>query len=182
MLLEMNKNFDPGHPPIEWREYLCWLDIWRLLATTYGHNHQSFWSTNNGKDPRFKGAPFRLNDLMSRTRFEKILQNTSHFNLPYHAFKDDFHSVWQLVKAWNGNMYQISTAAWIVCLDGSMSLWTNMWIYPGFVSCPQKPWNTGKEYHTLAYGVCCIIFHMEMVVGRGWAKDLSKMKFESLER
>jgi hypothetical protein len=152
MLPEMNKKLDPGRPPIEWWEYLRWLGIWHLLATTNGHDRRSFWSTNDVDDPRFKGSPFRLNDLMSRTRFEEILEVTSYFNLPYPAFKDDFHPVRQIVKAWNDNMYLIFIAAWIICLDESMSLWTNMWTCPGFVFCPQKPWDTGNEYHTIACG------------------------------
>jgi hypothetical protein len=64
---------------------------------------------------------------MSRTIWlEEILEVTSDFNLQYPAFKDDFHPVRQLVKAWNENMYLIFIAAWIVCLDKSMSLTTNM--------------------------------------------------------
>jgi hypothetical protein len=42
MLPEMSKKFDPGRPPIEWWEYLCWLDIWHLLATTDSHDRRSF--------------------------------------------------------------------------------------------------------------------------------------------
>jgi hypothetical protein len=72
----MSKKMDPGCPPIEWWEYLCWLGIWHLLVTTDGHDRQSFWSTNDGDNPHFKGAPFRLNNLMSRTRFEEILEKT----------------------------------------------------------------------------------------------------------
>jgi hypothetical protein len=65
MLLEMNKKLNPGRPPIEWWEYLRWLGIWHLLATTDGHDGRSFWSTNDGEYPRFKkGAPFRLNNLV----------------------------------------------------------------------------------------------------------------------
>jgi hypothetical protein len=180
MLPEMNKKLDPGRPPIEWWEYLCWLSIWHLLATTDGHDRRSFWSTNDGDDPRFKGAPFRLNDLMSRSRFEEILEVTSYFNLPYPAFNDDFHPIRQLLKAWNDNMYLIFIAAWFVCLNESMSLWTNMWTCPGFVFCPLKPWDTGNKYHTIASGVSSIIFHMEMVEGKKRAKDLRKMEFESL--
>jgi hypothetical protein len=93
MLPEMNKKLDLGRLPIEWLEYLRWLDIWHLPATTDGHDRRSFWSTNDGDDPHFKGAPLRLNDLMSMTRFEEILDVTSYFNLPYPAFKDDFHLV-----------------------------------------------------------------------------------------
>jgi hypothetical protein len=65
--------------PIEWWEYLCWIGFWDLLATTDCHDGRSFKSTNDGNDPRFKGAPFRLNNLMSRTRFEDILEISSYF-------------------------------------------------------------------------------------------------------
>jgi hypothetical protein len=180
MLPEMNKKLDHGRPPIEWWEYLRWLGIWHLLATTDGHDRRSFWSTNDTDDRRFTGAPFRLNDLMSRTRFEEILDASSYNNLPYPAFKDDFHPVRSLIKAWNENMAAIFIAAWIVCLDESMSLWTNMWTCPGWVFCPRKPWDTGNEYHTIACGICSIIFHMEMVEGKGRHKDLGPMEFEGL--
>jgi hypothetical protein len=180
MLPAMNKKLDRGRPPIEWWEYLRWLGLWHLLATTDGHDRRSFWSTNNTDDPRFKGAPFRLNDLMSRTRFEEILDVSTYFDLPYPAFKDDFHPIRQLVKAWNDNMLVVFIAAWIVCLDESMSLWTNMWTCPGFVFCPRKPWDTGNEYHTIACGITSIIFYMEMVEGKGRNKDLGKMEFEEL--
>jgi hypothetical protein len=176
MLPEMNKKLDPGRPSIEWWEYLCWLGLWHLLATTNGHDHRSFWSTNSSDDPRFKGAPFTLNDLMSRTRFEEILHVTTYYDLPYPAFKDDFHPIRQLIKAWNDNMLIIFITAWIVCLDKSMSLWTNMWTCPGFVFCPRKPWDTGNEYHTIA---CGITFYMvEMVEGKGRTKELGQMEFE----
>jgi hypothetical protein len=93
------------------------------------------------------------------------------------VFKDDFHPVRQLVKAWSDNMLVTVVAAWIVCLDESMSLWTNMWTCPGFVFCPRKPWDTGNEYHTIACGLTSIIFYMEMVEGKGRAKELGKMEF-----
>jgi hypothetical protein len=180
MLPEMNNKLDTGRPPIEWWEYLRWLGIWHLLATTDGHDRRSFWSTNVNEDPRFKGAPFRLNDIMSRTRFEEILEVTTYFDHPWPAFKDDFHPIRQLVKAWNENMLIIFIAAWIVCLDESMSLWTNMWTCPGFVFCPRKPWDTGNEYHTIACGLTSIIFYMEMVEGKGRSKELGQMEFEPL--
>jgi hypothetical protein len=180
MLREMNKKLDPGRPAIEWWEYLRWLGLWHLLATTDGHDRRSFWATNSSDDPRFKGAPFTLNDLMSRTRFEEILQVTTYYDLPYPAFKDAFHPIRQLIKAWNDNMLLIFISAWIVCLDESMSLWTNMWTCPGFVFCPRKPWDTGNEYHTIACGLTSIIFYMEMVEGKGRAKELGRMEFEQL--
>jgi hypothetical protein len=187
VLPEMNKKLDPGRTPIEWWEYLRWMGIWNLLATTDGQDRRSFWSTHDGEDPRFKGTPSRLKDLLSRTRFEELLDVTSYFNIPYPAFKDDFHPVWQLVKAWNENIYSIFISALMVCLDERTSLWTNMWKCPGFmwkcpgfISCPWNPWDTGNEYHTIACGVCSIIFHMEMVEGKRRAKYLGKMEFETL--
>jgi hypothetical protein len=77
MLPEMNRKLDLGRPPIEWWEYLRWMGIRHLLATTNGHDRRSFRSTNDRNGPRFKGAPFRLNDLMSRPRFEEILDVTT---------------------------------------------------------------------------------------------------------
>lgn len=63
-------------------------------------------------------------------------------------------------------------SAWIVCLYESMSIWTNMWTYPGFVFCPRKPWDTGKKHHAVAGGLTSIIFYLEMVEGK--AKDLGQ--------
>ncbi len=40
-----------------------------------------------------------LNNRISRSRFEELLDVTSDFNLPYLAFKDDIHHVRQLIKA-----------------------------------------------------------------------------------
>jgi hypothetical protein len=58
---EMSKKLDPGRPPIEWWEYLCWLGIWHLLATTDGHDRRSFWSMNDGDCWRnLKGPLFFL--------------------------------------------------------------------------------------------------------------------------
>jgi hypothetical protein len=98
------------------------------------------------------------------------------------CFKDYFHPGRQLFKAWNDNLYQIFIVAWIVCLDESISLWTNMWTCPGYLLCPQKPWGTGNESHTIVCGVCSIIFDMKMLEGKGQAKKLGKMEYESLQK
>jgi hypothetical protein len=49
---------------------------------------------------------------------------------------------------------------------------------------PRKPWDTGNEYHTIAFGICSIIFHMAGDGGRKRAsprpKDLGRMEFEPL--
>jgi hypothetical protein len=180
IITEMNKKLEPGRPPIEWWEYLRWIGIWTLLATTDGHDHRSFWSTETKNDPCFKGAPFRLNDIMSRTRFEEILAVHTLFNTPFPNYKDDFHPVRGFINAWNTNMTYVFMSAWIVCLDESMSMWTNMWTCPGWVFCPRKPWDCGNEYHTIACGMSSIIFYMEMVEGKARPKEMEKPEFENL--
>jgi hypothetical protein len=120
---------------------------------------------------------------MSRTRFEEILSATTYYNLPYPAFKDDFHPIRQLIKAWNNKMLLNFIAAWIVCLDKSMSLWTNTWTCQGFVFCPRKPYDTGNENHTIACGLSSIIFYMEMVEKeKGAQKNLAKWNLNDSER
>ena len=118
-----------------------WLGIWMLLATTDGWERRAFWEIPKADDDtRYDGAPFCLNDIMSRRRFEEILGIHCTYNKEYPAYTDRFHPIRDFVKAWNDNMKTNFSPSWIVCLDESMSLWTNMFTCPGFVFCPRKPW------------------------------------------
>jgi len=56
---------------LSYGEFLQWLGIWFLIATTSGSERRDFWSM--APPNRFKGAPFRVNDVMARDRFEAIL-------------------------------------------------------------------------------------------------------------
>jgi hypothetical protein len=106
-----------------------------------------------------------------------------YFNLPYPAFKDDFHPVRQLVKAWNDNMFRISVAAWIVCLDESMSLWTNMWTCPGFVFCPLKsPGIQATSITLLLVGFVPSYFTWRWWKEKGEQKTLAKWNLNYSER
>ena len=88
------------------------------------------------------------------------------YNCPFPVYKDPSHPIRDFTNAWNQNMSEVFSPAWIVCLDESMSLWTNIYTCPGFVYCPQKPWDKGNEYHMIACGLSSILFFVEMVEGK----------------
>ena len=68
MIPGMNKSLIP---PIAYGELLCWTGLWIVMSTVDGSDRRSFWLM---KEPnKFEGAPFRLNEYMSRKRFEEIL-------------------------------------------------------------------------------------------------------------
>ncbi len=52
-------------------DFLQWIGLWLLMATIQGPTQCKYWS--NKLISRFKGAPFRLGNLISRNRFEAIL-------------------------------------------------------------------------------------------------------------
>jgi hypothetical protein len=67
-------------------EFLRWLGLWFLMATTSGCDRRAFWSLD--AVDQFGGAPFRLNDLMSRCRFDLAWsppETLWKFNLPLHC-------------------------------------------------------------------------------------------------
>ena len=63
-----------------------------------------------------KGAPFRLNSIMSRNRFDYILSAFRFTNreVPY---EDGLLQMRQLEEAWNQNMAQQFLSSWINVLD-----------------------------------------------------------------
>ena len=133
-------------------------------------NRREFWS----KLPisREKGAPFRLNDIMSSNRFEEIIQGLIYTCNDPPSFKDPFWEVREMILAWNNNMAVVFTSGWITCLDESMSIWTSKWTCPGWIFCPRKPHPIGNEYHSICCGVCGIMFAIELVEGKTRPKEL----------
>ena len=178
ILPAMNETLDKGRPKIQLWEYIRWLGLWVLMPTTDGHDRKHFFESKKaGADDRFDGPPFRLNDLMSRRRFDEILRVHKTYSQIFPEFKDRFHPVRQFLDAWNENMADHFIPSWVVCLDESMPLWTNMFTCPGFVFCPRKPWETGNEYHTIACGLTSIIFRMELVEGKDRPSQLPPLQY-----
>ena len=114
-------------------EFLQFIGIW--LVITYASpgdlSRKEFWSLK--KNTKERGAPFRLNDLMSSNRFEDIIRNLTYTNLQPPAFKDKFWEIQQMVEEWNKSMREVFIPGWINCLDESMLIWSNKWTCPGYV-------------------------------------------------
>jgi len=155
-------------------EFLRWIGLWFLIATTSGHNRHDFWSIN--EIDRFSGAPFWLNDLMSRDRFDDILKALT-YNSSKPVYKDKFWEVRPMLEAWNDNMAEQFQPSWISCLDESMSKWMNQFTCPGYIFCPRKPWPFGNEYHTIACGESRICWRTEIVEGKDCPPEKSKKAF-----
>ena len=132
-----------------------------------------FWS--NSIPCRKSDAPFRLNDLMSGRRFDEITKGLSYTSTEAPPYKYPFWEIREMVAEWNKNMATAFVPGWILCLDESMSIWTNRWTCPGWVFCPRKPHPIGNEYHTICCGVCVIIFKIKMIEGKQRSVVLPKL-------
>jgi hypothetical protein len=106
--------------------------------------------------------------VINSIRFNSILKAIGFtIRLALDYFVDHFHEVREIIEAWNENMYYNLKPGHIVCLDQSISTWTNMHTCPGFMFVPQKPWLVfGNEYHKVCCGNTGIMFAMEIVKGK----------------
>ena len=58
--------------PMDLQEYIQWVGCWQYMACWVGiESRQEWWSTTTPS--MAKGAPFRLNRIMSCNRFDSIL-------------------------------------------------------------------------------------------------------------
>ena len=172
---ETNKSLNK---PISFGEFLVWIGLWIMMSTIQGFQRRSYWSTDT-IDP-FVNAPFRFNKIMSRTRFEDILQNIKYTSRDPPDYKDPFWEVREMIDAWNRNMENQFIPSWISCLDESMSKWVNAFTCPGFMFVPRKPWPFGNEFHTIA---CCssgILYALELVEGKDRPRERPNEEFSYL--
>ena len=107
-----------------------------------------------------------MNEFMSQKRFEEILGALWLTGRSAPAYKDRFYKVREMLEMWNTNMEEVFSAGWISCLDESMSKWVNEYTCPGFMCVPHKRWPLGNEYHTIACGVCGVMYAVELVEGK----------------
>ena len=161
--------------PLTWDEFLRFISILLLFATTQGVPRRMFWT--NDQPDIFCGAPFRLHAYMSRRRFEAILKSLTFTTKTPPAFKDPFHPVSDLIDAFNKHSAACFSPSWVSCLDESMSVWTNMYTCPGWMFVPRKPHPMGNEYHSICCGVSGIMYAIELVKGKDRPPQLAPEKF-----
>ena len=169
-------NINLTSSPLSYGEFLRWIGIWLLIATVIGPERKEFWSTKPVNP--FEGAPFRVDGLMSRKRFDDILHALTLTDRNHPQHRDKFFYVRQMIAAWNENMKACFSPGWINCLDESMSVWTNKFTCPGFMFVPRKPWPFGNEYHTICCCVSGILWRLELVEGKDRPPELSAPKWD----
>jgi hypothetical protein len=91
--------------PLSWEEFLRFMGILFLLATTQGIPRQMFWASDS--PDIFSDAPFRLHAYMSRRHFESILKNLKFTTKECPSFKHPFHPVSNLIAAYNQHTHTI---------------------------------------------------------------------------
>ena len=152
------------HCELSYGEFLWWIGVWLLMSMLHGPDRATFWSLMDVD--HFQGAPWRLNDLMSRKWFDTIPHAIFYTNHDKPPYRDKFWEVRQMVDEWNKNMAEQFTPSWVSCLDKSMSPWTNKYTCPGWMFVPRKPHPFGNEYHSVCCSMSGIMWGMELAEGK----------------
>ncbi len=175
LIPETNKKLDT---PLTFGEYMVFVGLILLMSCFSGvQRHEWFSSSPIAIN---KGAPFRLNEFMSRNRMNKLMAAFEYTNRPVPTYTDRFFPVRQLIDAFNEHMGKIFLCAWVACLDESMMTWINQYTAPGWMVVPRKPHPFGNEFHTICCAICGILFAIELVEGKDAPRERGKPEFETL--
>jgi len=175
MLPKMNATMPAGAPQLQYGEFVKWIRIWFLMATTNADNRRDFWSQKPVN--MYSSAPFHLHDIMSRNRFEQILSVLTFTDMEPPPYLDRFWEVRQMLDEWNTNMDNAFAASWISCIDESMSKWVSQYTCPGFMVVPQKPWLFENEYHSISCGKSNVIYRLDLVEGKDTPRQHPRKKY-----
>eukprot|EP00594_Rhizosolenia_setigera_P000610 CAMPEP_0178944722 /NCGR_PEP_ID=MMETSP0789-20121207/3318_1 /TAXON_ID=3005 /ORGANISM="Rhizosolenia setigera, Strain CCMP 1694" /LENGTH=700 /DNA_ID=CAMNT_0020624495 /DNA_START=47 /DNA_END=2146 /DNA_ORIENTATION=- len=164
ILTATNQKLPDRTKSISLGEFIRFLGIRLAMCSCNGYTVDDFWQK---RDPdAFHNPPFYFGNVMSNNRFHVISDALSFTTLQPPEFRDKFWKVRQMISMWNENMKKIFNAGWVTCLDESMCIWYNRWTCPGWMFVPRKPHPFGNEYHTMACGLCTIIFVVLLVEGK----------------
>ena len=100
LLQETSKNLEG--PPVTKGEFLRWMGLWFFMATCAGFSKQQYFSATEINNKT--GAPYRLNEWMSRNRFNAILGALTFTNVKPPTYRDKFWEVRQMLDAFNKHM------------------------------------------------------------------------------
>jgi hypothetical protein len=141
--------------PLTISEFYKWLGCQFYMACFQGVSDRKLWWSSQPID-MFSGAPFRLNQFMTRNRFLDIsaalcFTDEKAPTVADDGFVDRFHDVRKMLAAFNDHMEASYIPSWLNCLDESMSSWLSKFC-PGFMCVPRKPHPFGNEYHSICDG------------------------------
>ena len=176
ILTETNKVLDKEL--VTYGELLRWMGLWVLISTVDGSDRRSFWSSKSVN--MYEGAPFRLGNYMTRTRFEEILSSLCYTDESPPTLLDRFWEIRRLIVAWNKNMDENFIPSWINAIGESMLKWLNEYTCPRFMFVPRKPWKFGNEYQNAGYGLSDIIWQVDLQEGKDHPAHLGKKEFDEL--
>ena len=177
IVIETSKNMlEKGIASLTYGEFLVYIGLRLFMSTLIGYKTNDFWSS--ASITMESGAPFRLNEFMSKKRFDNITQCLTFTNQKRPSYIDKFWEVRQMISLWNENMAAVFSPGWVTCLDESMSIWFNRWTCPGWVYCPRKPHPFGNEYHDICCGLSNILFRILLVEGKDKPQNKPPSEFE----
>ncbi|KAL7478170.1 hypothetical protein ACHAW6_003948 [Cyclotella cf. meneghiniana] len=125
-------------------ELYKWLGCCFFMACFVGISPMMVWRS---KKPisMFEGAPFRLNEVMSLSRFQAIHKAIRYTNKPTPTdFNDPFHDMRQLRSAFNDHYAQNYLPSYLLWIDKNMNTWLDQ-SCPGFVSVEWIKIQEGKD-------------------------------------
>lgn len=164
------------------QEFFVFLGCLFFMACHPFDGKRDVWWSKDPISPKH-GAPFRLNDYISRNRFKEIMQSIRYTNKPQPAYPDKFHDVREMQDAWNNHMETNYSPGWWNCLDESMNIYLNKYC-PGFMIVPRKPHEEGNEYHTICDGDVGkgnpIMWHVELMEGKDTPDGAPPKKYSEL--
>jgi hypothetical protein len=130
-------------PHLTMQEFFKWLGCYFIMSCFQGIKDRDEWWSPKPVS-MFEGAPFRLNQYMSRKHFTDItckirFTNKEPPTVASDGFADRFHEVCEMLDAFNDHYDRNYVASWISWrLDESMSSWLSKYC-PGFLVVPCKP-------------------------------------------
>ena len=143
---------------------------------------RELWWSKEPISPR-DGAPFCLNDYISRNRFRDIMGSIRYTKRPQPTYLDKFHDISEMQDAWNEHMLNNYSPGWWNCLDESMNIYLNKYC-PGYMIVPRKLHEEGNEYHTICDGNLekgnPIMLHVELMEGKDTPADAPPKKYSDL--
>jgi hypothetical protein len=147
-----------GHSPMTLQEFWKYLALRIAMSLYSGTPVHDFWSTTQSfLKPMHNFGQYGI----SKHRFDCL---TSSLTLWSSTNADDqIYQIRELVNAFNHNMSCVFKPSWVLCIDESMSMWSNRQTLPNWVYVQRKPTPTGSEWHDIACALSKVIFVIEPV-------------------
>jgi hypothetical protein len=111
-------------PPLMLGELMRFIGMHLLISTLQGWTSDEYWYYDPFPKPQEDGpCPYNFKLVMAKRRFLSITRCLVFTDIPPPLYRDKFWQVRQMIKVWNENMANNFLAAWVICLNKSMSIW-----------------------------------------------------------